>query len=156
VPDLFFCGIVGGEDQAAVQAEPGPVGQQLPEGDGVHTRAFNPVRRQKRRDPAVDAQVVAGQRLQHGNRGEHLADAGDVHHAIGPHGEFGRVSGRAGQAGGNHVRPAAERDVSDGGSPQLGIDAVRQPAERNARMRSTDTDADKQNRRFWAERRSTG
>src|SRR5262249_36290796 len=29
-------GVAGGEDQAAVQAEPGPVGQQFTEGDGVH------------------------------------------------------------------------------------------------------------------------
>ena len=61
LPDLFPCRIAGFEDQAAVEAEPGPVSQQFPEGDGVYTRAFDPIRGQERPDPAVNAQVVAGQ-----------------------------------------------------------------------------------------------
>jgi len=44
LPDLFPRRIVGLEDPAAVEAEPCPVGQQFTEGDGVHTRAFDPVR----------------------------------------------------------------------------------------------------------------
>ena len=48
LPDLFPRRIVGLEDPAAVEAESCPVGQQFTEGDGVHTRAFDPVRGQKR------------------------------------------------------------------------------------------------------------
>ena len=138
LPDLFPRRIIGLEDPAAVEAESCPVGQQFTEGDGVDTRALDPVRGQKRPDPAVDAEMVPGQRLQDGNRREHLADAGDIHHDIRSHGEPRRVRGRAGKAGGNNLRLANERHVADDVSLELAIDAVRQPAERNARTGSTD------------------
>ena len=138
LPDLFPRRIVGFEDPAAVEAESGPVGQQFTEGDGVHTRAFDPVRGQKRPDPAVDAEMVPGQRPQHGNRREHLADAEDIYHDVRSHGELRRVCGRAGKAGRNNYRRADERHVADDASLQLGIDAAGQPAERNARTGSTD------------------
>jgi hypothetical protein len=53
VADLFPGRIVGLEDQAAVEAEPGPVGQQFPESDGVDARALDPIRGQERPDPAA-------------------------------------------------------------------------------------------------------
>jgi hypothetical protein len=61
LPDLFPRRIIGLEDPAAVGAKSCPVGEQFTEGDGVHTRAFDPVRGQKRPDPAADAEMVAGQ-----------------------------------------------------------------------------------------------
>jgi hypothetical protein len=61
LPDLFPRGIIGLEDQAAVKAESCPVGQQFTEGDSVHTRTFDPVRGQKRPDPAAGAEMVPGQ-----------------------------------------------------------------------------------------------
>ena len=79
------------------------MGQQFTEGDGAYTWAFDPVRGQERPDPAAGAEMVAGQRLQDGNRGEHLADAEDIHHDVRSHGELRRVRGRAGKAGGNNV-----------------------------------------------------
>ena len=78
--------------------------------------------------PAVDAAMVPGQRLQDGNRGEHLADAEDIHHDVRSHGELRRVCGRAGKAGGSNFRLTDERHVADDVSPELAIDAARQPA----------------------------
>ena len=138
VPDLFPRRIVGFEDPVAVEAESCPVGQQFTEGDGAHSRAFDPIRGQERRDPAVDAEMAPGQRLQDGNRGEHLADAGDIHHDIRSHGELRWVRGGASKAGGKDSRPANERNVAGDVSLELGIDAVRQPAERNAHAGNTD------------------
>ena len=125
LPDLFPCRIAGLEDQVAVEAESCPVGQQFPEGDGVDAWAFDPVRGQERPDPAVDAQMVAGQRLQDGNRGEHLADAEDIHHDVRSHGELRRVCGRAGKAGGNNFRRDRRAPRSRRRFPSAGLSMLR-------------------------------